>query len=44
MSYPIDYAQLNRSRQERAASKARHSARNQSVRRLGLWRRRDRSA
>ena len=36
--YPIDYAQLNRSRRERAARKTRRAARGSSRRRLGLWR------
>ena len=38
MSYPIDYAQLNRSRQERAARKSRRASRRQSRRLLALWR------
>ena len=43
-SYPIDFDQLNRSRRERAARKARNNARKQSSRPLGLWRRRNRPA
>ena len=42
--YPIDFDQRNRSRRERAARKARNSARKQSRRSLGLWRLRERPA
>jgi hypothetical protein len=42
--YPIDFDQLNRARRERAARKARNSARKQSRRPLGLRRLRNRQA